>query len=112
MKISELVFIGIKGSTIALNRRTGEQVWATRLQSSDFVTVVVEDDKIFAATKGEIYCLDALTGEALWHNKLKGFGTVLATIATSDIRSGSEAVMAEKRRRDAEAAASGAATAT
>jgi outer membrane protein assembly factor BamB len=108
MKISDIVFIGIKGSAIALNRRNGEQVWATHLKSSDFVNVVVENDKIFTATAGEIYCLDALTGRRLWHNKLKGFGTGLVTIATSEsIRCGSEAVMSEKRRRDAQAAASG-----
>ena len=106
MKTSELVFIGIKGSAIALNRRTGEQIWATHLKSSDFVNVVLENDKIIAATNGEIYCLDALTGDGLWHNKLKGFGTGLATIATSEnVRNGSGTVMSEKRRRDEQAAA-------
>ena len=111
MKTSELVFIGINGSAIALNRRTGEKVWATHLKSSDFVNVVLENDKIFAATKGEIYCLDALTGDGLWHNKLKGFGTGLATIATSEnIKSGSRAAMSEKRRRNEQAKASAVAT--
>lgn len=28
MKTLELVFVGIKGSVVALNRETGEQVWA------------------------------------------------------------------------------------
>ena len=32
MKTSDLVFIGIKGSVIALNRGTGEQVWVTHLK--------------------------------------------------------------------------------
>ena len=32
MKTSDLVFIGIKGSVIALDRATGQQVWATHLK--------------------------------------------------------------------------------
>src|SRR5882724_11636586 len=111
MKISELVFIGIKGSVIALNRRTGEQVWAQLLGSTDFVNAVMEDERIFATTNGEIYCLDPITGDVLWHNKLKGYGTGLATIATSEnIGNGSTATMVENRRRDEESA--GAVTAT
>jgi outer membrane protein assembly factor BamB len=34
MKTSDLVFIGIKGSVVALNRATGGQVWATNLKAS------------------------------------------------------------------------------
>ena len=82
MKTSELVFVGIKGSVVALNRATGQQVWATHLKGSDFVNVVVEDGAVLASCYGEIFCLDPLTGDALWHNPLKGFGTGLATIAT------------------------------
>ena len=43
MKTSDLVFIGIKGSVVALNHFTGQQAWATRLKGSDFVNVVVQD---------------------------------------------------------------------
>ena len=42
MNISELVFIGIKGSVVALNRNTGEQVWVTHLKGSDFVNVILQ----------------------------------------------------------------------
>jgi len=110
MKTSELVFVGIKGSVVALNRATGEKVWETRLIGADFVNVVVEDEIVFVTTSGEIFCLEPLTGEGLWHNQLKGYGTGLAAIGTSkSIGSGLTAVMAEKRRRDEQAAASAAA---
>jgi outer membrane protein assembly factor BamB len=109
MKTSELIFIGIKGSVVALNRVTGEQVWATHLKGSDFVSVVVQNETVVASCYGEIFCLDPLTGNALWHNPLKGFGTGLATIATEqNPGSGNAPVLAEKRRRDAQAAASAA----
>jgi hypothetical protein len=110
MKISELVFVGIKGSVVALNRATGEQVWATGLKGYDFVNVVLDGGKIFATSAGEISCLDPITGAVLWHNPLKGFGTGLATIATeAGAGCASTAVLAEKQRRD-QAAASTAVT--
>ena len=105
MKTSDLVFIGIKGSVVALNRATGQQVWATHLKGSDFVNVVVQGGAVLASCYGEIFCLDPLTGDALWHNPLKGFGTGLATIATEhDPGTGNAPVLAEKHRRDAAAA--------
>ncbi|MGO8674915.1 MAG: PQQ-binding-like beta-propeller repeat protein [Limisphaerales bacterium] len=107
MKTSDLVFIGIRGSVVALNRGTGQQVWATHLKGSDFVNVVVDNGTILASCYGEVFCLDPLTGNGLWHNRLKGFGWGLATIATEDSsRSGNAPVTAEKCRRDEQAAAS------
>ena len=100
MKTSDLVFIGIKGSVVALNRATGERVWATHLKGSDFVNVVLQEGAILASCYGEIFCLDPFTGEARWHNPLKGFGTGLATIATDNAT-----VLAAKRRYDEQAAA-------
>ena len=109
MKTSDLVFIGIKGSVIALDRATGQQVWATHLKGLQFVNVLLEDGAVLASCCGEIFCLDPLAGNALWHNRLKGFGTGLATIATEHNPGDSKApVLAEKRRRDAQAAASAA----
>ncbi len=110
-KPADLVFIGIKGSVVALNRSTGEQVWAMHLKGSDFVNVVVQDGVILASCRGEVFCLDALTGNGLWHNPLKGFGLGLATIATEgSVESGNALLMAEKRRRDEAAAAAASAS--
>ncbi len=113
MKISDLVYIGIKGSVVALNRTTGEQVWATHLKGSDFVNVVVESGQVFATCYGEVFCLDPLSGAGLWHNRLKGLGTGLATIATEDsVRTTLATVLAEKQRREQQAAAAAGAAAT
>jgi outer membrane protein assembly factor BamB len=110
MKTSDLVFIGIKGSVLALDRATGQQVWATHLKGFDFVNVIVQDGAVLASCYGEIFCLDPVTGDALWHNPLKGFGRGLATIATEhNPGDGNAPVLAEKRRRDEAAAASAAA---
>jgi hypothetical protein len=113
MKTAQLIFIGIKGSVVALNRATGQQVWATRLKGSDFVNVVLQDGAVLASCCGEIFCLDPLTGIMMWHNPLKGFGTGLATIATEHNAGDVNApVLAEKRRRDEAAAASSAVAVT
>ena len=109
MKTSDLVFVGIKGSVLALNRATGEQVWATHLKGSGFVSVVLERDAVLAAVQGEIFCMEPLTGNALWHNPLKGFGLGLATIATEhNPGDGIAPAVAEQHRRDEEAASSSA----
>ena len=109
MKISDLVFIGIKGSVLALNRVTGQQVWAIHLKGMDFVNVVLEVGAVLASCCGEIFCLEPLTGNALWHNPLKGFGRGLATIATEhNPGTGNTPVLAEKQRRDAAASAAAA----
>jgi len=110
MKVEALVFVGIRGSVVALNRATGEQLWATRLKGYDFVNVVLDRGAVFATSCGEIFCLDPLTGVVLWHNRLKGFGTGLATIATgARAEGGAGAVLAERQRQAQAAAASTAA---
>lgn len=105
--MSELIFVGIKGSVVALNRATGAPAWVMPLKGYDFVNVLVENGAVLASCCGEIFCLDALTGTMLWHNPLKGFGKGLATIATEEnSRTGTALALAEKHRRDADAAAS------
>src|ERR1041385_404676 len=96
MKTLGLVVVGIRGSVVALNRQSGKQVWSTNLQSTEFVNVVMEEDRLFASTKGELFCLNPVTGEVLWNNRLKGHGTGLATIAASgSIETGSMVAMTQ-----------------
>ena len=70
MRTAQLVFIGIKGSVVALNRATGQQVWATHLRGADFVNVVLQDGAVLASCHGEVFSLDPLTGIGMWHNPL------------------------------------------
>lgn len=72
--IDELIFVGLNGYAIALDRETGEIVWSNDKMKSGFVTMLLEDDRLIVSTNGYIYCLDPLTGEILWHNPLKGYG--------------------------------------
>jgi outer membrane protein assembly factor BamB len=82
-----LVYLGIKGTVMALDRRTGVVIWQTRLKGWNFVNVVLDGDAVLATTQGEIYCLDALSGQVRWNNPLTGMGFGLVTVAGAGISS-------------------------
>jgi len=105
MKSSELVYLGIRGSVVALNRSNGDQVWITRLKGYDFANVVLDGGKLFATAYGEVFCLDPLSGRILWHNKLKGFGVGLASIAACE--NGQASLAAERGRQEQAQSAAG-----
>jgi outer membrane protein assembly factor BamB len=104
MAKSSLLFIGIKGTVLALDRATGQQVWATKLKGGDFVNVVSEDGDLYATNKGEIFCLDPATGQIRWSNPLKGYGWGLVSIASAD-RGQSVLIRAKQMQDEQEAAA-------
>ena len=108
---SAMIYLGIKGTVIALDRRTGVEQWRTPLKGMDFVNVTMDDDSIYAAVRGEMFCLDPLSGRILWNNRLPGLGWGMITVAGTSIRQGSIAPMAAKRAADQQAA-NGAAAAT
>ena len=74
MSQTNLIFIGIHGTVLALDRATGQEVWRAKLKGSDFASVV------------------------LWQNPLKGLGVGLVTIAAPE--SQQTVVLHEKQRRD------------
>ena len=107
-----LIFVGIKKSVLALDERTGAEVWRADLSGSDFVTVLWDGEALIAANNGEVYRLDPLSGTPIWHNGLKGLGRGAVTLASTRSPSaadGRDGAM-EKRRRDRQAAAAAAAT--
>jgi outer membrane protein assembly factor BamB len=109
MARSNIVFVGIKGSVVALDRATGTQIWSTSLKGADLVNVVLCDGELFAAARGEMFCLDPSTGHIRWHNPLKGYGYGLMTIAVQG-GTGNQAAVIQKHQRQKEAAAAAAAT--
>lgn len=104
----KLIYVGIKGAVVALNSATGLEVWARKLKGSEFVNVALRGHDVLAATSGEVFCLDAQTGDLRWHNPLKGYGLGLVAMAGNGMSVEQLAVLAEKVRRNAEAAAASA----
>jgi outer membrane protein assembly factor BamB len=111
MAQSRFIYLGVRGSVIALNSANGEQLWATSLKGIDFVNVVLDGNNLYAATRGEIFCLEPKSGIIRWHNPLKGYGWGLVSIAGEGIAQNFSALGAEKRRREQQQAAGGAAAA-
>jgi outer membrane protein assembly factor BamB len=100
-----LVFVGIKSSVVALDDRTGTEVWRAKLSGSDYVTVMWDGESLIAANNGEVFRLDPASGATLWRNEMKGFRRGLVTLASSRYPTrGGDAARANKQR-EADAAA-------
>lgn len=83
-RFKEVLHIGVGGNVVALDIKTGEIVWSTKIKSHQFVSLMVRGDRVYAGAAGELFCLNAATGELLWHNKLKGYGMSFVSFAGSD----------------------------
>lgn len=112
MAASKFIYLGVKGSVIALNSANGQQLWATALKGGEFVNVALDGSNLYAATRGELFCLDPQTGSIRWHNPLKGYGWGLVSLAGGGIPENFSTVVAEKLQRDQQAASSSAASST
>lgn len=74
MTVEQLIFVGLNGYALALDRDTGEIVWSNKEMKSGYVTLLLDGDQLIASTNGYIFCLDPLTGAIRWNNPLKGYG--------------------------------------
>src|SRR5262245_27707581 len=83
MTIDQLIFVGLNGYAVALDRDTGEIVWSNNQLKSGYVTLLLDGDRLIVSTNGYMYCLDPLTGRIRWHNPLTGYGLGAPTALTS-----------------------------
>jgi len=100
---NNLLFLGIKGTALAVDRATGQEVWRTTLKGSEYVNVVLDGGELYASSRGEIYRLDPSSGAILWRNELPGLGWGLISIGS--VGSQQFGLLAEKKRHDDAAAA-------
>src|SRR5262245_59167815 len=70
----QLIFVGLNGYAVALDRDTGEIAWSNNKMHSGYVTLLLDGDRLIVSTNGYIYALDPATGEILWHNPMSGYG--------------------------------------
>jgi outer membrane protein assembly factor BamB len=95
-----IIYLGVKGSVIAIDATTGLQIWTVHLTGSSLVNVVLDGDNLYATTNGEIFCLDPRTGDGRWHNTLRGFGWGLVSIAGQGIAPNPLLLPAEEQARE------------
>jgi hypothetical protein len=74
-RIEQLVFVGLNGYAVALDRDTGAIVWSNNELKSGYVTLLLDGDRLVVSTNGYIFCLDPLTGRVLWTNEMSGYGS-------------------------------------
>ena len=110
MTVEQLIFVGLNGYAIALDRDSGEIVWSNNEMKSGYVTLLLDFDRLIVSTNGYIYCLDPLTGKILWHNPLKGFGMAAPTSLVSVRGQTSQTVIEQAAAAAAAAVAAGTAT--
>lgn len=111
MTIEQLIFVGLNGYVLALNRDTGEIVWSNNEMKSGYVTLLLDFDRLIVSTNGYIYCLDPFTGNIQWHNPLKGYGIGAPTSLVS-VRGQSSQTVIEQAAAAAAAAAHSASAGT
>src|SRR3954471_18712838 len=106
MTVDQVVFVGLNGYAVALNRETGQIVWSNDQMKSGYVTLLLDGDRLIVSTNGYIYCLDPLTGQILWHNPMKGYGAGAPTSLVSVRGQSSQTVIEQAAAAAAAAAAS------
>src|SRR5262245_28400997 len=109
MTIDRLIFVGLNGYAVALDRDTGEIVWSNNELKSGYVTLLLDGDRLVVSTGGYLFCLDPLTGKILWNNEMKGYGASAPTALIS-VRGQSQQVLVGQAAE--ETATSQASTAT
>jgi outer membrane protein assembly factor BamB len=73
-RLDQLVFVGLNGYVVALDRDTGRIMWSNDELKRGYVTLLLDGDRLVVSTNGYIYCLDPLTGRILWNNPMTGYG--------------------------------------
>lgn len=80
--VDQLIFVGLNGYALALDRDTGEIVWSNSEMHSGYVALLLDGDRLIVSTNGYMYCLDPLTGRIRWHNPLSGYMTGAPSLAS------------------------------
>jgi outer membrane protein assembly factor BamB len=82
VKVDQLIFVGLRGYVIALNRDDGAIVWSNDDLKSGDVSLLLDGDRLVVSVNGYLYCLDPLTGEMRWQNPLHGYGVGIAHLVS------------------------------
>ena len=79
--MSDYLAIGTNGCVAAIDKKSGREMWRTKLGTGIFsatsyedVSVIIEDGMVFAGCNGHLFALDLSSGNILWHNELRGLG--------------------------------------
>lgn len=108
MAIDQLIFVGLNGRVVAVDRERGRVIWNWHSPKPrrGFVSIMLDGDRVVAGLGGYLYCLDAETGRMLWENPLTGFGLGMFSLASvrGSSRSDEIPAMADEQSASADSA--------
>ena len=102
MTVEQLIFVGLNGYAVALDRDTGAIVWSNDELKSGPVSLLLDGDRLIVSTGGYLFCLDPLTGKVIWNNEMTGYGQVAPTALVS-VRGQSSQVATQQQAAAADA---------
>ena len=106
MNIRDLVFTGFNGRVAALDRQSGDIVWKWAAPKGiQYVSLLLDGDRLVVSVNGYMYGLNPLTGELLWHNDMPGFGMGVASLVSINGVSSNASVPGAAAAHAAQAAA-------
>lgn len=102
-----IVFAGIKGHVVALDKATGSELWRTKVKGASFVSIILDEGRLYASAQGEVVCLDPATGSELWRNRMPKLGYGIASLVSDGApgSGGAGAAQHEQQQRQRHAAA-------
>ncbi len=63
------LYIGVGGHVVAVDARSGVELWRTELKGFQYITTVHPfGDRLFAGAGGVLFRLDPGSGQILWRN--------------------------------------------
>ena len=107
------LYVGTNRFVVALDPRTGAELWRTKLPKGGLgspVTIIIKGLHLYVGHYGRVYCLAKSDGTVLWENGLPktGYHAVLLAMEGAQGGTGALAATVEQQRRQAAAAAAAA----
>lgn len=99
----DLAIVGSNGYVVAVDLKTGTQLWMTSLPRGGFafVSTLFYEGALYVASNGRMWSLAPDSGEVLWNMYLSGMGShspaLLAPTARNDMASDTPILQAQKR---------------
>jgi outer membrane protein assembly factor BamB len=87
--MNDHVYLGIKKYVVCLDKRTGEEIWRTKVKTSQLITLIVDGPLIIAHAGGELFGIARRDRRIMWNNGLTGLGYGYCQMASEGASSSS-----------------------
>jgi hypothetical protein len=103
--LKNVLYVGIKGHVVAIDKQSGRELWRTKLGGYTLVNILIDTEMIFAYAKGHVFGMN-FSGKVLWDNGMTGLGYNMALLATQESNDQTAAIMQEIQSQQASSSSS------